>query len=241
MWKDLASVLGLVFLVLGIIYFKIGKETVFEENILKQIPLHAYNQPEVSIAKVKVAVFYFVPKNENLQLYSNWRETLEKNLKNLKTFHTLQFQSRSDLEYEIYYDPIIGLEDNLFYDTLVTQYGNPEGLKNVRKELITRGFIKPQEGAYNVALVMYEGVGASGSEKLRTAFFSRKYLSEAEYKNNGPSIVFHEFYHTLGIPDRYEKENGREVIWSADIMGSERGKNFKKTHIDNITLRGFGL
>lgn len=136
-------------------------------------------------------------------------------------------------------------------------------------DLYRPDFWKQENGTYPVLFILYEGVGASGgiiaehsSESVADiarelgipesvifkvpvssvdGFFllSRSFLSEAEYRSFGASLLAHEFYHTLGVPDGYDAED--ETPTTVDIMGLGRFRPIEKTYLQRKTLRALGL
>jgi hypothetical protein len=125
------------------------------------------------------------------------------------------------------------------------------------------------EGVYRVLGIVYEGVGAAGgvifeSEK-RTAkeiaydlkmpadyvfiakvtvadgFFilSRQFLTEQEYAIFSPSLLYHEFAHTFGLPDLYD--SATNAVFSNDIMGAGRRRPIEGTFIDRSLLINLGV
>jgi len=64
-------------------------------------------------------------------------------------------------------------------------------------------------------------------------------LSEPQYKNISASIIAHEFYHTLGFPDKYNTVTGS--AFSEDIMGLGRLRPIEETFIDSDILKRAGL
>lgn len=173
MFRYLVIVFVFIFAVLALMYFWIGVPKVYRSASPELNQPYIYNNPEQSIKDIRIAAFYFVPRNKAKLQIENWKQILEAGLQELREFHSLQFQGLSAVSYEIYADPIIGLEDNLSYDTEVTQRGNPRALINIAEELEARvfrlegdlfspDFAKHSESAYPVLFIMYEGVGASG-------------------------------------------------------------------------------
>lgn len=233
---------------LGTMYFWIGVPKIYSEPLPPIKQFHLYVNPKQPIDKITVAAFYFVPKNKTGAAVENWRMSLSHALERLQQFHTFQFGGRSSIALEIYPEPIIGVEENLIYDSDVTQHGNPEALRRVAQELegrVFKGsgdlyrpeFAKGGDEIYRVWFIMYEGVGASGSGNV--ALVSRKFLTDQEYSDIGVSVAAHEFYHTLGIPDAYEIESA--IPLGEDIMGLGRGRPIEKTYISRDTLKKMGL
>ncbi len=258
MIQYLASALAAVAVTLAVLYFWVGVPVVHEENVEEPARPHLYGDPSQSIEQIEIVAFYFVPKNKAAMQIVNWSSILQENLQKLKTFHEFQFLERSRITWRLYPEPIIGQEDNLAYDTDVTQHGNPEALDRISEELASRVFTpggdryKPditQENpeAYRVWVIMYEGVGATASENV--AFLSRTFLTHEDYRLFGPTFLAHEFYHTLGLPDRYEAsvkvfEDGQEIpleiLNSEDLMGRVRVP-IEYAYLERETLKNLGL
>lgn len=247
MIKYLIAVLVVIFGILALIYLFVGVPPVYREEIPEIKTPHLYNNSAGTIARIKITAFYFIPKNKTDFIIEDWREVLEQNLRKLQQFHSLQFQGRSLIIYEIYPEPIFGREESVFYDTEITQFGNPQGLRNVASEIKERvftpagdlyrsDFAQKGEDFYS-SVIMYEGVGASAGEDA--AFISSTYLFNQEYKEFGTSVLAHEFYHTIGIPDAYEIPTS--VPTSGDIMGSGRFQPIEKTYLARSTLKALGL
>lgn len=234
-------------------YFYVGVPRIYQESPPQAKEIHMYNDSSRSLEEISVLVFYFVPRNKFDSTLENWHELLEKNLQKLQAFHALQLQGSSQLDYTIYPKPIIGLQDNLYYDTDVTQRGNPEALRQVTRELETRvldgsgdlfrsdflpeGYAPDRQHPYQVLLVMYEGVGASGGDN--GALVSSTFLSDERFSTFGSTYLTHEFYHTLGVPDGYDLETA--IATESDIMGLGRLGFLDKTYLDRETLKLLGL
>lgn len=213
-------------------YFWIGVPTVYKSEAPPQKTPHFFEDPKRSIANIQLIAFYFVPKNRKDRAAPDWKEALERNLKKLVLFHQLQFGGASKLEYEIHPEVVLGEEDNIAYDTDVTQHGNPEALKRIAEEMERRGF-----GGGRAMFIMYEGVGASGTDGV--ALVSRVFLTDPRYKDTGATILAHEFYHTLGLPDEYDTETA--VAFSDDIMGLGRERPLDRTFIKKDSLGKMGI
>lgn len=246
--KQLLLILLVIAVLLSLIYWFIGSSPVYQEPLPVFKELHLYNNPEQSIKDIEVLVFYFVPSNKIELIYEDWFASIDNSLKKLQDFHSLQLQSRSNLVYWIYQEPVIGLQDSQFYDTDNTQYGNPNALKSIAIELEQR-VLKPEGDLYNQSIaelddstylsfiIIYEGVGALGGDN--TALISRSFLSDSEYEYVGASIMAHEFYHTLAVPEGYEIPSA--VNFTSDIMGLGRLRPIEKTYLRPETLNAFGL
>lgn len=247
MLKYLIFVFVLVFGALIWINFGVGVETVYKEEIPKPATPHIYNSPSQSIANIEILALYFVPKNKTHQQIDNWKEILEKNIKQLQEFHDLQFQGRSKVSYKILGKPVTGNKINLEYDTNVTQHGNPEGLRRISNELVYRfssqgdlyqpELVNKDSSAYKVILILYEGVGASGGEDV--ALVSRTFFTDPQYSNIAATTMVHEFYHTLGLPDAYEIPSAMPT--SLDIMGLGLLRPLERNYISRESLKGMGI
>lgn len=237
MIRYLILVLVLIAGALYSMYFWIGVPKIYREASPTAPQPHYYKDPQKSVSEIKITALYFVPKNKTASAISNWREKLEENLKKLQKFHSLQFQGRSNVSYEIYSEPIVGFEENLFYDTDVTAHGNPEALRHITEELEKRHIFNPgASGAYPVLAIMYEGVGASGGGN--TALVSRVFLADPRYELSGASILAHEFYHTLGVPDAYDLITTAPL--SDDLMGLARSGAIERAYLDKAVLKEMG-
>lgn len=248
MFKYLIAVLAAIFAALIFIYFFVGVPTVWKESLPVLKTPHFYQKPEMPIAEIKISAFYFAPKNKIGFVGIDWYEKIQSALEKIANFHNLQFQAASKISYEIYPEVVIGLKDNLSYDSESTQNGNPEGLKNIKVELFERVlspegdlykpyFGKARNNVYNVFLIVYEGVGASASEN--TILLSQTFLADSTYQYYGQSILAHEFYHTLGLPDGYELPSS--INFFDDIMGLGRYRPLERTYLNPFNLAGMGI
>ena len=248
MFKYFLSVFSIILGALIWINFGVGVPNIYSEKVKEPIPPHFYNNSQQSIKAIKIIALYFIPKNKISQQSANWKDSLEENLKKLQEFHNLQFQGRSIISYEILDKPVVGFLDNIEYDSDFTQHGNPEGLRRISAELEQRGIIKGPtslarsdldslSGEYRVVLILYEGVGASGSENVALA--SNTFMTNPQYETTRATIVAHEFYHTLGIPDFYEIPTA--IPMSQDIMGLGLSRPIDNTFISRETLKKMGM
>ncbi|MEK7561141.1 MAG: hypothetical protein AAB539_04275 [Patescibacteria group bacterium] len=279
MFISLLLVLGAIFGGLFAMSRTIGVPAIYGTAMTPLARPHVYGRPERSIEEIRITAFYFVAKNKKDRIADNWRDALEKNLAALADFHALQLRGRSHISYRIYPAPVIGLEDNIFYDTDVTQRGNPHGLIHISEELDRRalretgnlydvGFAARPKNSYASLFILYEGVGASGGiiyesgeksvegiaaetglspdvifivgVKNADGFFllNREFLM-GSYADIGGSLLAHEFYHTLGLPDGY---TGTEATpTTSDIMGLGRMRPIERAYIGRETLENLGL
>ena len=228
-----------------------------QQAVAQPAEIHYANRPSLSISHITIKAFYFVPKNLEDELDGSWQEALDKVLLETKQFYDFQLQQRSNIVYEIYPQPIIGLASSKEYDGKDTGHGNPNALLAIQKELNERVFdskgdlyqkpfseIEPEE--YSIISILYEGVGASAmmyktssgfasdavnaADKTIPAFLvSRYFLSSKNYSDFGDSIFAHEMGHMLGLPDGYDPQTGDTV--SEDIMGAGRFRPLKFTYL----------
>ncbi len=248
MFKYLVLTLCIVFSFLLGMYFYVGVPKLYPGGEASVRNPHRMGESSRSISKISITAFYFVPKNKQENIFSDWHSVLEKKLDALVSFHTGQLEGESTLTYEIYPEPVIGLLDNIEYDTLVTQYGNPEALRRITPEIESRvlssdgdGYVKgvgvAPDGTYHVLYIVYEGVGAIGGDNV--ALLSRAFLTEPEYSTVASSLFAHEFYHTLGLPDEYTMPHA--VPTSQDIMGLGRYRPITQTFLSSKLLKELGL
>lgn len=173
MLKYLIITLAIIFGALFFTNFFIGAQRIYKETMPELKAPHLYKNSEKNIDKIKIFVFYFVPKNKINRAIDNWHQILEEKLKKLQEFHSLQLQGRSGVLFEIYPKPVIGFKNSFDYDSSVTQYGNPHALMDVSEEIEKRVFSKDGDlfrndfptvasGAYPVLGIVYESVGAIG-------------------------------------------------------------------------------
>lgn len=142
-------------------------------------------------------------------------------------------------------------------------------------DLYRQDFSITRKDGYPVLLILYEGVGASGgiiydsesgsvsevAQKLGLSesiihpveiktvdgflLLNRKYITDKQDVGAGTTILAHEFYHTLGVPDGYEEieEDGIQtaVSTSNDIMGIGRIYPIDKAYLSSEFLKGLGL
>lgn len=210
-------------------------------TLTAQPKIHFYNNPTKNLSKISLKVFYFVPSNRQNEISDEWFSIASEDLKEMQNFHSSQFSNYSILTYKIYPQPIIGLEDNFLYDKNRTNGGNPHALTKITREIEARvldpagdlyngDLAKTKPGVYEVLAIFYEGVGASGTEG--SLLLSRGYLTQEETKEYRSSVFYHEFLHTLGVPDFSESD---------DIMGKGRLKPLGATYISDEIKKKMGL
>lgn len=209
-----------------------------EEAVSVPAP-HAYGDPEAKIGKIGLKVFYAVPKNEVHGIPKDWQKQIERVLGEVANFHSAQFHQLSKLSSEVYPEPVILENDNGFYDTSDTNYGNPEGLRRIVPELERRFpvFLKPTEGSFSIIAVVYEGVGAAGAPNAM--ILSRDFLSDPDYLSVSSALFYHEFGHSLGLQEKYDLATNQP--FSNDIMGRGRLRPLTTGYIDPASINEMGL
>jgi hypothetical protein len=265
----------LAFLVFGFIFFFSERKT--ESN--PSSGAHFYKDPSQDISKIDLKVFYAIPKNRVTEIVNNWQKIIDNALEKGKRFHAFQFRGKSELNYEIFPEPIILSKENYFYDTAKTDKGNPQALISIIGEIERRVFNQSgdlyqanfsfNKNAYPVIGIIYEGVGASGGVILESAkenveeianelkispshifitdiafargFFllARQFLTDEKYSFFGPSLLYHEFAHSFGLPDFYDPETN--IVFSNDIMGAGRRRPIESAFIDRSLLIDLGV
>ena len=165
-----------------------------EENILPARELriaHFYNDPETSIEKIGLRVFYAVPKNREKDFDQKWRGKIDPVLLRASRFHFLELRGLSELDYKLFPQPVFLEHDDPFYSTS-TDGGNPRALIAIAEEIDRRVFgaggdlydpefakfeegpprvdepPRVEAGEYPAMGIIYEGVGASGGIIYKT-------------------------------------------------------------------------
>jgi len=124
---------------------------------------------------------------------------------------------------------------------------------------------------YPVMGIVYEGVGAAGgviwesglgsleevAKELQIpkemifqvgiegtdGFFllNRQFLTDFSYKPYGATLLYHEFAHTLGVPDRYDASSQTDEAFSDDIMGGRRREPIEGNYLSAQLLKDLGV
>ena len=243
MRKYLFGVLLSIFGVLAAIYFFVGVPKVYETNPLPSSTPHVYGDPARSLESVHVVAWYVVPQDNRESQITNWKEVVKENLEKLRAFHENQFQGRSHMTYEISPEPIISSKERIGEGAAV--------FKALRQELQELGLALANDALheYRVFLVLYEGdEKATGSEK-DFALISRVLLTDESFRPFHATFLAHEFYHALGVPDRYGEAqkvfpDGQQtivgILSSGDVMGRVRVP-IEQTYLERETLQTMGL
>jgi len=208
---------------------------------------HVYGKPELSIEQIQLDVFYAIPNDKEQYNKSILEEKLDILLPKIESFHKNQFGKRSVISYRVFPAPVVLFDTGFFYDTSDTRFGNPEALKAITLELESRVYDKQGDlyneqfitpaGHYRVIAIIYEGVGASGTEG--SILLSRDFISKDEYTQVGASLFYHEFGHAIGIPEGYDIYTNNP--FTNDIMGSGRRAPIENNYIDQSTLKEMGV
>lgn len=231
----------------GSYFFFFGEKVMIIEKPASEKSVYYYNNPQISLAKIKIRAFYFVPKDKKEEIYPGWPSVLEKALDELVSFHRAVFRGLSQVSFDIFPEAVVGMQNTFFYDTEKTDRGNPEALRNIYGEigkrlldpsgdLFNEDFVKNGKGERIVYCFVYQGVGAVGSEN--TMLVSLTYLTDENYKDVGTSVFYHEFAHTLGIPDHYDESGNPD---SFDIMGFGLKRPLTFNYLDREILKAMGL
>lgn len=158
---------------------------------------HLYRNSDVSIGKIKLAVFYAVPSDRINGIYGDWQGIANKSLAKISDFHKLQFRGRSEINYEIYPKPVILENGGSFYDS--NNNGNSQALMLVAEEIEKRVFKKDGDlfrknfsifgqDDYPVFGIIYEGFGAVGGVIEESGLRSSQEF--AKLKGLPDSVVF---------------------------------------------------
>jgi hypothetical protein len=217
---------------------------------------HLYGNKE-SIEKIKITIFYFVPKDAINSENTDWKNITDTHIQELINFHTITFGNTSKISYEFFPDIIVGEKTTKEYESLFAEEDNDALIpvqEEITKRIFTPGesFYKKEElskknGVRNVYLVVFEGKGAAGNGDF--ALVSRSYLTDKGYKDTGSTFLAHEFYHTLGLPDNYQTsqivyKNGQSIpvslVTKKDIMGQVTIP-LSYSYIDIESLKKMGL
>lgn len=215
------------------VFFFINPIGVLFNPFKNEFALHYYEVDDFKIDKVNLKIFYFVPKDR--QIDDGWKKIIKKSVNEIKVFHLKEFKGAGVLRYEIYPQIVRGLKNSEFYDGNNTFGGNPNAFENILKEINERvfqvggdlyleSFTKKDNYGITVKVFIYEGVGATGGHF--TVLLAKDYLKT---KNFGSAVFYHELMHTFGVPDFYDYQTN--VDFSDDIMGSGREKPITETYI----------
>jgi hypothetical protein len=176
--------------------FDISDQNIYMGDTFPDTPPWHKNDPSQKIASIDVTALYFIPPDNRGSQYPDWEPTLDRYLSLLDDFHDLQFRGRSNINYYIHPDVVIGEKTSELYDSHIALHGSDDALQFLKAEL-TRRFFSPEGDMYNkdlvstgdayhVFVVLYEGRGASGGSNI--AITSRSFLTDSNYKDISGSI-----------------------------------------------------
>ena len=256
--KKLVLTFFIVSVLLSIVVLFVGVAKTEPQPVLTPPHPHLYNDAETPITTISITVFYFIPKDKLTLEKKDWQMIVELHLRELQVFHDLQFSKTSRIAYRFFPVPIIGEKKSDAYITL-SDHASSEALTPIREELERRVFATTGDlhtsyeaatssaHTRNVNLVVYEGQGGAGNGTF--CLVSMNYLHDALYQTVGTTYMAHEFYHTLLVPDHYQKSSyvytsGEQVpvsiLTKRDIMG-EVNVPIADTYLDREVLTKMGL
>lgn len=127
-------------------------------------------------------------------------------------------------------------------------------------DLYNKNFAAFAPGEYRVMALLYEGVGGSGGLIYETGLTTASEIAKkfgipeswiyivdiksvdgfflVNRKIATASIFYHEFGHTIGIPDEFGDNDGP---YTEDVMGEGRKKPIENTYIDRSFMKGMGI
>lgn len=134
-------------------------------------------------------------------------------------------------------------------------------------DLFSPDFLQADLTTYPVMFILYEGVGAVGGvihesdmediseiakklglpesvifkvdvKSVEGFFLLNRQFLIGKYETIGASLLAHEFYHTLGIPDSYEGGSGAVT---PDLMGFGRYQPIRQNFLEKQTLKELGF
>lgn len=240
--------MALIIVIGAVIYSFKNQRPDQKKIIIPAQSVHYFKDPSLSLDKISLKIIYFIPKDRSASINQSWKELIEPAVKDLQSFHKIQFDNRSVINYEIFPDPVIGLLEAIDYDTQDTNRGNPYALSAITDELQNRffdpagdfykgNFAKTESEDFSVIYIIYQGVGASGIQG--SALLSLSYFINAEFSGYKESLFYHEFAHTLGMPDRFDEES--HIYTSFDILGNGKIRPLANAYIDFETKKEMGF
>lgn len=230
-----------------------------------EVKIHLAGNPATSLKKVTAKIVYFMPKDLTGQTESDWRSVVDKTMRGEQEFYNFQLKNALRLNYEIYGSPVVGLENHLFYDSDVTDRGNPHALIAAREEVLKRiiaptgdlyraDFVKPSSD-YEIIIIIYGGTGASamiykqggnGEDVVKiedsgppAIILSSAFLTSPLYREFGPTILAHEIGHAFGLDDSYDPNTGSNL--GTDLMGEGRRRILSATYLSDENKKLLGL
>lgn len=244
MWQYLlVLVFILSFGIAGI--FSVARDNIFSGERLNNTA-HAYDDEKTPLKRINVHIFYVIPKDKSAFVFEDLLPSIKEVADKLVNFHETTFSDKSAITYSIYPAGVIGNFDTKEYNSDDSSHGNPNALNLLYEEIEKRAFspdgdlaklIEKRDGSYRVIYIIYEGVGAAGAEGA--ALLNRRYLTDPEYESNKDGYFAHEFYHTIGLPDGYDRRD--DISTTPDIMGLLRDTGLGSNFIMAETLKRMGL
>ena len=171
------------------VYFYYFKKNIPDYSNLPEAKAHFYSDASIGIKKIGLKIFYAVPANKKDNVDPGWQKTITETIEKISRFHALQLHGLSEINYDIYPEPVLLREEDIFYNTASTNLGNPRGLISIAEEIAERvlreggDLYKPEfagfeEGEYPVMGLIYEGVGASGGVIYDTSLGTAREIAE---------------------------------------------------------------
>lgn len=229
--------------------------------------IHLAGNPKISLSRARAKVVYFVPNDPKTPVLDGWLAVVEKAMEEEQKFFDFELNGASTLSYDIYPEPIIGKGDHLFYDSDITDGGNPHALIAVRQEILQSVFSKSgglyrsdfstlNDKDYNFLVIIYGNTGASamifkdsptkGDDVVAieddgppAIILSSSYLTSTSTREFGPTILAHEMAHAYGLSDGYDTTNG--AVFSNDLMGEGRNRILSSTYLSEESKKQLGL
>ena len=88
-----------------------------KKELVPPLTAYLYKKPSFSIEDIKLKLFYVIPKNRTDKIFREWQSLLKNTADEASLFHSTQFRNLSKITYDIYPEPVILENDNLYYDT----------------------------------------------------------------------------------------------------------------------------
>ncbi len=255
-----------VLIVVGAIGYYFYKEKDKVEVGLQEINLHLYNNEQVSVNKVLIRLYYYVPQDKENIIIDDWQKIFANSMLKIKEFFQLQFAYNMGLDYEIYPEIIYSDHDlNYFIDLLKEDYEKElagpytgsvlveEIINNIRNKIAMDNewdlLIKEIDDYYIINLFVLasdvttlEGynrqVPGLNDEENNSVVMSYIFTND-EFKDFHESIICHEVGHDLGIAEFYSFYDNK--ISSYGVMGGGVTRILQNNYLDNQIKEKMGL
>lgn len=182
-------------------------------------------------------------------------------------FHKREFGAGLGLDFVIYPEVIYGLEEDRYYQSDFAEVPPREVLNKVESELRTRVFVKTGDlydptfvesggDEYAVNLIVYLGPPLIHEDFRGQALFVPAFTNyskstflvvspvlESGLTYDPASIIYHEFLHTLGVPEQYNQfslDFFSERNERTDVMGRGADLPLLQTYIGEDIKRKMG-